>query len=119
MPEYIKGLTGYSDGAGGTISYGHQFGNGGRTASTVVDPSRGYINYGTGNVTDTGTMKTQYFKDWLIRDSLIEVAKEQVFQKLSVLSNNLSLFLSLKKDYIELKVYILYLLLLTRQLMLR
>ena len=33
MPEYIKGQTGYSDGAGGTISYGHQFGNGGRTAS--------------------------------------------------------------------------------------
>ena len=43
MPEYIKGQTGYSDGAGGTISYGHQFGNGGRTASTVVDPSRGLI----------------------------------------------------------------------------
>ena len=87
MPEYIKGQTGYSDGAGGTISYGHQFGNGGRTASTVVDPSRGYINYGTGNATDTGTMKSQYFKDWLIRDSLIEVAKEQVFQKLGTVRN--------------------------------
>lgn len=87
MPEYIKGQTGYSDGNGGTISYGEQYGNGGRQASTVVNSTYGYVNYGTGNTTDTGTLKKQLVNDYWIRDALIYAAKTQVFQKLGTTRN--------------------------------
>ena len=87
MPDYIYNQTGYTDTNSNTISYGMQYGNGGRQASTVVDPTHGYVNYGTGNTTDTGTYKKQLVNDYWIRDALIEAAKTQVFQKLGTVRN--------------------------------
>ena len=84
--EYTNGQTGYSDGNSGTISYGMQYGNGGRTGSTVVNSKYGYVTPGSGNTTDTGSIKKQLVNDYWIRKALIDVAKEQVFQKLGTLT---------------------------------
>ena len=85
--EYKNNAQGYSDGNGGTISYGVQYGNGGRQASTVVDPTRGYITPGSGNTTDTGSIKKQLINDYWIRESMIEAAKTQTFAKLGTQRN--------------------------------
>ena len=85
--EYSNQAQGYTDTNSNTISYGHQYGNGGRQASTVVDAEHGYINYGSGNTTDTGTLKKQLINDYWIRDSLIEASKTQVFAKLGTQRN--------------------------------
>ena len=85
--EYSQTAQGYSDSNSNTISYGVQYGNGGRQASTVTDASHGYINYGSGNTTDTGSLKKQLVNDYWIRDSLIEAAKIQTFAKLGTQRN--------------------------------
>ena len=85
--EYKNNAQGYSDGQGGTISYGVQYGNGGRQASTVVDPTHGYITPGSGNTTDTGSIKKQLINDYWIRESMIEAAKTQTFAKLGTQRN--------------------------------
>ena len=71
---------GYSDGANGTISYGHQYGNGGR----------GPYNSQTGSAdtTNTGTASLpQAVKDYFSRKVIIEEAKEQFFQPLATTRN--------------------------------
>lgn len=85
--EYSNQAQGYTDSNSNTISYGHQYGNGGRQSSTVVDAEHGYVNYGSGNTTDTGTLKKQLINDYWIRDSLIEASKTQVFAKLGTQRN--------------------------------
>ena len=85
--EYKNNAQGYSDGQGGTISYGVQYGNGGRQASTVVDSTHGYITPGSGNTTDTGSIKKQLINDYWIRESMIEAAKTQTFAKLGTQRN--------------------------------
>ena len=85
--EYKNNAQGYSDGNGGTISYGVQYGNGGRQASTVVDATHGYITPGSGNTTDTGSIKKQLINDYWIRESMIEAAKTQTFAKLGTQRN--------------------------------
>ena len=85
--EYKNNAQGYSDGNGGTISYGVQYGNGGRQASTVVDSTHGYITPGSGNTTDTGSIKKQLINDYWIRESMIEAAKTQTFAKLGTQRN--------------------------------
>ena len=85
--EYKNNAQGYSDGNGGTISYGVQYGNGGRQASTVVDSTHGYITPGSGNTTDTGSIKKQLINDYWIRESQIEAAKIQTFAKLGTQRN--------------------------------
>ena len=77
--EYSQSAQGYSDSNSNTISYGVQYGNGGRQASTVVDATHGYVTPGSGNTTDTGSLKKQLVNDYWIRDSLIEAAKIQTF----------------------------------------
>ena len=85
--EYAYNTTGYSDGNGGTIPYGVQYGNGGRQSSTVTNSKYGYVNYGTGNTTDTGSMKKQLVNDYWERQALIEAAKKQTFAKLGTQRN--------------------------------
>lgn len=87
MPEYINGQMTYNGSDGQPISYGTQYGNGARGPSTVIDDKYGYVDPNSRNVTGTGTFKDQFKKEWLIRDSLIEAAKEQVFQKLGTVIN--------------------------------
>ena len=85
--EYSNTSQTYTGSDNNPISYGVQYGNGGRQASTVVDPAKGYINYGSGNVADTGSLKKQLVNDYWIRDSLIEAAKTQTFAKLGTQRN--------------------------------
>lgn len=85
--EYSNSAQGYTDSNSNTISYGVQYGNGGRQASTVVDAEHGYVNYGSGNTTDTGTLKKQLVNDYWVRESLIEASKSQVFAKLGTQRN--------------------------------
>lgn len=85
--EYSNSAQGYTDTNSNTISYGVQYGNGGRQASTVVDSTYGYVTPGSGNTTDTGSLKKQLVNDYWIRESLIEAAKTQVFAKLGTQRN--------------------------------
>ena len=78
----VAGVTtrGYSDGSGGTISYGNQYGNGGRGA---YNPATG-----SADATPTGTASLpQAVKDYFSRKVIIEEAKEQYFQPLAVTRN--------------------------------
>ena len=78
---------GYPDGQGGTISYGNQYGTGGRKSATVLDPTKGYVDINTTSTPDTGSLKNQIVNDYFERKVLIEVAKEQTFQKLGTVRN--------------------------------
>lgn len=71
---------GYADANNNTISYGHQYGNGGRGPYNAQTGSADVANTGTASL-------PQAIKDYFSRDAIIEAAKEQYFQPLATVRN--------------------------------